>query len=112
MEGITLVDRHECMSLGFWISIPGLADLTPVDEVLNHLLKSGEVEISSYSGEGCSDPHMSTFLCMGVEKYFRDHLVGDTDLNFFLPEHIRIGTDKDASRVQSELGEDARVTSD
>ena len=87
------------MSLGFRVSISGLADLAPVDEIFNHLLKSGEVEISSYSGEGCSDPHMSTFLCMGVEKYFRDHLVGDTDLGLFLPEHIRVGTDEDASRV-------------
>ena len=112
LEGITLIDGHERMSLGFRISVPGLADLTPMDEVLNHLLKSGEVEISSYSGEGCSNPHMSTFLRMGVEEYFRDHLVGDTDLNFFLPEHIRIGADKDASRVQSKLGEDARVASD
>ena len=61
------------MSLGLRIPVPGLADLTPVDEIFNHLLKSGEVEISPYSGEGCSDPHMSTFLCMGVEKYFGDH---------------------------------------
>ena len=97
------------MSLGFRISVPGLADLTPVDEVLNHLLESGEVEVSSYSGESRSNPHMSTFLCMGVEKYFRDHFVGDTDLNFFFPEHIGIRTDKDASRVQSKLGKDARV---
>ena len=99
------------MSLGFRISVLGLADLTSVDEVLNHLLESGEVEVSPYSGKSCSNPHMSTFLCMGVEKHFRDHFVGDTDLNFFLPEHIGVRTDEDASRVQSKLGKDARVTS-
>ena len=111
MEGIALVNGHECVSLSFLISVPGLADLTSVDEVLNHLLESWEVEVSAYSGKSRSNPHMSTFLGMGVEKYFGDHFVRDTDLNLFFPEHIGIRTDKDASRVQSKLGKDARVAS-
>ena len=97
------------MSLGFRISVPGLADLTPVDEVLNHLLESREVEVSAYPGKSCGNPHVSAFLGMGVEKYLGDHFVGDTNLNLFFPEHIGIRTDEDASRVQSELGKDARV---
>ena len=99
------------MSLGFRISVPGLADLTSVDEVLNHLLESGEVEVPSYSGKSRRYPHVSTFLGMGVEEYFRDHFVRDTDLNLFLPEHIGIRTDEYASRIQSKLGEDAGIAS-
>ena len=111
LEGIALVNGQECVSLSFRISVPGLADLTSVDEVLNHLLEPGEVEVSSYSGESRSNPHMSAFLCMGVEKYLGDHLVRDADLNLLFPEHIRVGSDKDASRIQPKLGEDARVAS-
>ena len=91
--------------MGFRILVPDLADLTSVDEVLNHLLESGEVEVSSYSGESCSNPHMS-FLCMGVEKYFRDHFVGDTDLNFFLPEHIGVRTDEDCLLYTSDAADE------
>ena len=106
LEGVTFVDGYESMSLSFWISIPGLAYLAPVDEVLNHLLKSGEVEIPSYSGEGCSNPHMSAFLCMGMEEYFWDHPVGEADLDLFFPENVGVRADEDASGIQSELGED------
>ena len=99
------------MSLGFRVSIPGLTNLAPVDEILDHLLESGKVKIPSYPSEGRSDPHVSTLLSMSVEEYFGDHLVGDSDLDLFLPEHIGIGTDEDASGVQTELGEDTGVTS-
>ena len=47
-----------------------------------------------------------------MEKNFRDHLVGNTDLDFFFPQYIGVGADKDASRIQPELGEDAGVASD
>ena len=85
LKGITLIDGHEGMSLSFRVSVSSLTDLAPVDEILDHLLKSGKVKIPPYSGEGCSDPHVSTFLSVGVKENFWDHLVGDTDLDFFLP---------------------------
>ena len=55
---------------------------------------------------------MSSFLGMGVEKNFRGHFVGDTDLGFLLSQYVGVRADKDASRVQPELGEDAGVASD
>ena len=55
---------------------------------------------------------MSSFLGMCVEKDFRGHLVGDTDLDFFLSQYVGVRADKDASRIQPELGEDAGVASD
>ena len=109
LERIALVDGHEGVPLSLRVSVPGLTDPTPVDEVLSHLLESGEVEVSAYPGKSCSDPHVSAFLGMGMEEYFGDHLVGDANLNLFFPKYIGIRTDEDASRVHSELGEDARV---
>ena len=49
---------------------------------------------------------------MRVEQDFRGHFVGDADLDFLFPQYVWVGADKDASRIQPELGEDARVATD
>ena len=70
------------------------------------------MEVLTDSSNGGGDTHVYSLLSMCMKEYFRDHLVGDAYLGLFFSEGVLAGPDKDASWVQSELREDARVAPD
>ena len=70
------------------------------------------MEVSSDPGKSGGDSHVSSLLGVSVQQYFRDHFIGYAYLGFFLAQQVLAGSDQDASWVQSELREDAGVTSD
>ena len=66
LERIAFVDLHKSMSLCLGVTVPGLADPTSVDEIFHHLLEPREVEVPSDASYGSSNPHVSSFLCVGM----------------------------------------------
>ena len=50
LERVSLINRHEGVSLCLGVAIPGLANLAPMNEVLYHLMQSREMEISPNAG--------------------------------------------------------------